>query len=109
MIKCGKCKKEFKNKAGLSGHDRAIHQGIKAGGNPNVKGARLAGNILASLASGSKDPIDFKCPKCGHALILRHRQLGARVDMEGTVKPVPAPKPKPFNILENILELSKMS
>lgn len=35
MNKCVECGKEFKSHQGMLSHVRAIHQGIKVGGNPN--------------------------------------------------------------------------
>jgi len=34
MIKCKECAKEFKSRQGMLSHVRAIHEGIKVGGNP---------------------------------------------------------------------------
>lgn len=91
MIKCKQCSKQFKSAQGMLSHVRAIHQGIKVGGNPallTVADAKAKSEALFKRAGTSR--VDFvnsgdacshllSCPDCKAQLLAELRAEGYTV------------------------------
>jgi ferredoxin len=85
MIQCKQCHKEFKSRQGMLSHVRAIHQGIKVGGNPALLSEDQADTIAdrAYERAGFKHHHNLKgvvaCHSCRDMLIGMLKGYGYEV------------------------------
>jgi hypothetical protein len=83
--KCEKCGQAFKSLQGVLSHDRAIHQGIKVGGNPALlsedRARGLADKALgkAGLHLHNSCAEMVTCPACLPCLLRAMRDAGYQV------------------------------